>query len=319
MEPIRVMRSIRVLMMLLGLLLIAGWFAAAPYRAADNNTTAKIGEASRLNNIGVAYMNQQLFEKARKSCEGAAAQDPAMEVAKINRGVALLNLQRVDEAKAILEDVVKQDPKDAHAWYNLGLYYKNTNDTDAAIAAFKHVVEIDPIDADSWYFLGTAYVQAKQFPQAIEAFEHALKLNPLHASAEFGLSRAYQQSGDTDHAREHLKKFQYITQNKYGSPMSLAYGEQGQYSRAVESPQAQLKPPAQIKVQFVDMTREAGITTKPGVSASGTKPAYEPGSAACFIDYDGDGKVGLFLADNGAQGGMSLYHNLGGGKFNDVT
>src|SRR5215469_2493683 len=108
MEPIRIMRSIRVLMMLLGLLVIGALFAVAPYRAADSSTNAKIGEASRLNNIGVAYMNQQLFEKALKSFEAASAQDPTMEVAKINRGVALLNLQRVDEAKAILEDVVKQ-------------------------------------------------------------------------------------------------------------------------------------------------------------------------------------------------------------------
>ena len=107
-------------------------------------------------------------------------------------------------------------------------------------------------------FPGRIYVQAKQFPQAIEAFQHALQLNPLHASAEFGLSRAYQQSTDIDHAREHLKKFQYITQNKIGAPMSLAYGEQGQYSRAVESPSAVLKAPAQIKVRFVDMTAEAG-------------------------------------------------------------
>ena len=33
-------------------------------------------EASRLNNLGVAYMNQQLFEKALKSFEQAVALDP---------------------------------------------------------------------------------------------------------------------------------------------------------------------------------------------------------------------------------------------------
>ena len=159
----------------------------------------------------------------------------------------------------MLEDALKQDPRNPYAWYNLGLFAKNTGDAQAAIDAFHHVVEIDPNDADTWYFLGTAYVQAKQFSQAIDAFQHALKINPLHASAEFGLSRAYQQSGEIDHAREHLKKFQYITQNKIGAPMSLAYGEQGKYSRAVESPSAVLKAPAQIKVRFVDVTAEAGI------------------------------------------------------------
>ena len=43
------------------------------------------------------------------------------------------------------------------------------------------------------------------------------------------------------------------------------------------------------------------------------------GSGACFIDYDNDGKIDILLADNGAHGAMSLYHNLGNGKFEDVT
>src|SRR5690349_12231818 len=217
-------------------------------------------EAARHNNLGSAYMNQQLFEKGLKEFQQAIAADPKFAIARLNEGVAYLNLQKVDEAKASLEVALKQDAKNPNAWYSLGLLAKNTGDAQAATEAFKRVIEIDPNDADTWYFLGTAYVQAKQFPQAIDAFEHALKINPLHASAEFGLSRAYQQSSDTDHAREHLKRFQYITQNKIGAPMSLAYGEQGQYSRAVESPQAQLKPPPQIKVQFVDVTKSAGLT-----------------------------------------------------------
>ncbi len=171
---------------------------------------------------------------------------------------------------------------------------RRTPATPGAIDAFKHVTEIDPNDADTWYFLGTAYVQAKQFPQAIEAFQHALENQSLHASAEFGLSRAYQQSTDMDHAREHLKKFQYITQNKIGAPMSLAYGEQGQYSRAVESPAAVLKAPAQIKVQFVDVTKEAGIVSKPPVPAPVTQRTKPLGPGACFLDYDNDGKIESF-------------------------
>src|SRR5579864_3121785 len=336
------MKWSRVVLLAVLLLLAAGIFAAAPYRASDSNDgeagvaarqngrdpstgsgqaarpSTKIAEGARLNNIGVAYMNQQLFEKALKEFEAASAQDPALLIAKLNRGVALLNLQKVDEAKALLEEVVKQAPRDAHAWYNLGLYYKNTNETDAAATAFRHVTEIDPNDADTWYFLGTVYAQAKQYPQAIDAFEHALKLDPLHASAEFGISRAYQQSGDTEKSREHLKKFQYIKDNKLGAPMSLTYGEQGQYSRAEESAGVVEKVPAQIPVKFVDETKEAGLVWR------GTQPPPKLlsdflGAGACFLDYDGDGRIDLFVADGGPGGGMALYHNLGGGRFEDVT
>src|ERR1700730_7435911 len=259
-------------------------------------------EAARLNNLGVAYMKQQLFEKGLKSFQQAAEADPKLAIARLNVGIAYLNLQKVDEAKAALEDAAKQDPKNPNAWYGLGMLAKNTGDAPAAIDAFKGAIEIDANDADTWYFLGTAYVQAKQFPQAIDAFDHALKINPLHASGEFGLSRAYQQSGDVDHAREHLKKFQYITQNKLGAPMSLAYGEQGQYSRAVESPSAVLKAPAQIKGRFVDVTAEAGLATtttsdpKSPFGMAGTVPNLI-GYGACFLDYDGDGRADLFVGD----------------------
>ncbi len=274
-------------------------------------------EAARLNNLGVAYMNQQLFEKGLKQFQQATEADPKLAIARLNEGVAFLNLQKIDQAKAALEDALKQDPKNPNAWYSLGLLAKNTGDANASIEAFKHVTEIDANDADTWYFLGTAYVQAKQFPPAIDAFQQALKINPIHASAEFGLSRAYQQSGDPEHAREHLKKFQYITQNKIGSPMSLAYGEQGQYSRVVESPQSQLKPPPQIKVQFVDVSKTAGLSG--AVSQSPGTLAGFLGSGACFLDYDSDGRQDLFLADHGPNGGLALLHNIGAGKFEDVT
>src|SRR6202167_2161625 len=299
---------------LAGIFLAAlGLFARAP------QTQPKVAnpiEAARQNNLGCAYMNQQLFEKGLKAFQQAVELDPKLAIARLNEAIAFLNLQKVDEAKAALEAALKQDPKNPNAWYNLGLLAKNTGDATAAIDDFKRVAEIDPNDADTWYFLGTAYVQAKQFPQAIEAFQHALELNPLHASAEFGLSRAYQQSTDIDHAREYLKKFQYITQNKIGAPMSLAYGEQGLYSRAVESPSAMLKAPAQIKVQFADVTKEAGLPN--GQASNDTKQVSGGGPGACFLDFDGDGTLDLFVADNGPDGGVALYHN-DGGVFEDVT
>jgi tetratricopeptide (TPR) repeat protein len=300
---------------------LAGTFVAAfgLFATPQTQPVANPAEAARLNNLGAAYMNQQLFEKGLKCFQQAAELDPKLSTARLNEGIALLNLQKIDEAKTFLEDSLKLDPKNPNAWYNLGLLAKNTGDAQGAIDAFKHVAEIDANDADTWYFLGSSYAQAKQFPQAIDAFQHALQLNPLHASAEFGLSRAYQQSADIDHAREHLKKFQYITQNKLGAPVSLAYGEQGQYSRAVESPSAVLKAPAQTKVRFVDVTAEAGIASKPIPANYLTKPFFESGSGACFLDYDNDGKIDLFLADNGTHGGISLYRNLGNGRFEDVT
>ncbi len=56
-------------------------------------------EAARLNNLGVAYLNQQLFEKGLKQFQQAAEADPKLAIARLNVGIAYLNLQKVDEAK----------------------------------------------------------------------------------------------------------------------------------------------------------------------------------------------------------------------------
>jgi len=207
--------------------------AAAPqdsHSKPDNST-----EAARLNNLGAAYMNQQLFEKGLKAFQEASALDPRLEIASLNQGIALLNLARIDPAKVLLEAAGKNAPDDPHAWFSLGLLYKNSDNPQGSVNAFRRVTEIDPNDADSWYFHGAASAQLKQYPQAIDAFQHALKVNPLHASAEFGIARAYQQSGDAAQAREHLVRFQHITQSKLGSPIGLAYGDQGKYSLVEEA------------------------------------------------------------------------------------
>ena len=298
-------------------LLVAAAAIIAIALLAANAPAPNPQEAARLNNIGVAYMNQQLFEKALKSFEAAAAADPTLEVATVNRGVALLNLQRLDEAKALLDQAVKTNPKEPNAWYNLGLYYKNSADAGAAVDAFRRVTEIDPSDADTWYFLGSTYAQLKQFPDAIESFNHALKLDPHHASAQFGLARAYQQSGQADPAHEAMKKFQYITQNKLGAPISLSYGEQGKYSRAEDSPVAVEKVAMAIPVRFRAVTETVGILSKPSASNSRDLASFL-GPGACFLDYDNDGRIDVLLADNGPEGGLALFHNLGG-DFEDVT
>src|SRR5208283_6057356 len=110
-----------------------GLFATLPQTQLKSNPL----EAARLNNLGAAYMNQQLFEKALKDFQEAFALDPKLTIARLNEGVALLNLQKIDEAKAALDDALKSDPKNPNAWYNLGLLAKNTGDAEAAINAFR--------------------------------------------------------------------------------------------------------------------------------------------------------------------------------------
>src|SRR5579864_5640831 len=272
-------------------------------------------QANRLNNLGVGYMNQQAFKKALGYFQQARTADPELVAGEVNEGIALLNLQQIEQARQILLEAVKTDPGNARAWYNLGLLYRGDNQPKAALDAFQHAAELEPKDADSHYFLGTVYMQLKEFPQAISQFQKTLNLDAYHASAEFGLARAYQQSGNMAEARVRLAKFQQITKSKLGAAMSVAYGDQGPLSLAESSSATVEAVPPAIPVRFVEAAEQAGLRVAQPAAAK-SNPA---GPGACLLDYDGDGKIDIFVASGGKQGGMALYHNLGDGKFADVT
>jgi len=303
----------------MGMLVRSGTPTAKEPRQEKSAATTKPGatsgkaEAYRLNTLGVAYMNRQRPADAQKYFEQALAADPKFAVAKLNMGVALLNQQKLEAARGVLEEVAKQLPRDAYAWYNLGLVYKDVGEPEKGIAAFRHVTEIVE-EADAYYFIGYLNSQLQKYDEAIAAFQKGLALYPYHASSEFGLARAFQRKGDVDAAREHLARFQKITTQHLGAPFGAGYGDQGRLSLA-ELPLSSLaEAPAAIPVRY---TAQASAFVSKG--ASGKHVESGPGSGACFFDYDGDGEPDLFLVSGAADSASHLLHNLGDGRFEDVT
>ena len=286
--------------------------SAGPQRT--TSSAAGSAAAIRLNNLGVAYMNQARVAEALQTFRRAAAQDPSLFAARLNEGIALLNSQQLGEARDVLLDATRRQPQSARAWYNLGIAYRTLAQNPAAVDAFEQVARIDPGDADTMYFLGQLHLQAQRYDQAIVSFEKCLALDSLHLSAEFGLSRAYLLSGNDAAAAQHLTRFDQLTESKIGKQISLTYGEQGIYSTAEPAGAAEAAP-ADFRVRF---TAGPLSPANPGVrrQVSGTPDHFEQlaGAGACFIDFDADGKPDLLL-----PGPVStLYRNTGGG-FSDVT
>jgi Tfp pilus assembly protein PilF len=259
-------------------------------------------EAARLNNLGVAMMNQQLMEKAVAKFDAALKADPSLLVAQLNRGIALLNQQKLADAEAALQAVIKKDPTNARAWYNLGLAHRGDGDTAAALEDFQHAAKLAPDDPDVYYFVGTLYSQQQDYPKAIENFEHALRLQPLHASAEFGLAKALQRSGKTDLAKIHLQKFEHLTQTKVSTPITLSYGEQGRLSMAEDIITNEPAVGPMIPVRFVP---------EPIGKTAATVSTEASGGGICLLDTKADGHFDVVTVTNTKPNPIRLYHKVG--------
>ena len=284
---------------LVSLISVSAWTADKP---ADRTAAAK------LNNLGVAYMNQQRMDKAVEEFDQALKADPGLTVAELNKGIALLNLQKLPEAAAALNAAAAKDPSNPRVWYNLGLLRRSEGKPAEAIEAFQRVLKIDPNDPDTHYFLGAMYSQQQEFPKAIAEFEVALRLNPLHASAQFGLARALQRSGNGEAAREHLQTFDHLTKTNLSSPMTLVYGEQGRYSTAQEAITQEPKVGPMIPVTFV---------AQPIGHATGSSPEVRTANAGggiCMLDINGDGHPDLVVMSDGEHA-IRVYHNVGDGTW----
>ncbi len=286
--------------LLVGLIAMSAWPSDKP-----------TGNAAKLNNLGVAYMNQQRMDKAVEEFDQALKADPGMTAAELNKGIALLNLQRLPEAEAALNKAAAEEPSNPRVWYNLGLLRRSQGKPADAIDAFQRVLKIDPNDPDTHYFLGAMYSQLQEYSKAIAEFETVLRLQPLHASAQFGLARALQRSGNVDAAREHLQTFEHLTKTNLSAPMTLTYGEQGRYSTAQDVVTQEPKVGPMMPVTFVAQPMGRATPASPGA------PSGKAGGGICMLDVTGGGRFDLVVMGDGEHA-VRVYHEAADGKWSEL-
>ena len=113
-------------------LMVAG-SVLLPCREARAAASASEQMAARANNIGVAYMNQQLTEKALQKFMDARQADAAAVTPLINEGLAYLYLRKLPEAEESLQKATTLDPESVRAWYGLGVTHFSGGNQDAAL------------------------------------------------------------------------------------------------------------------------------------------------------------------------------------------
>ena len=297
------------------LLIVPTWsafFQQAPAKSSKQ-------QLMRANNLGVAYLNQQRLDQALKQFEQAVAIDKNNSTVQLNVGIAQLNLSHVPESEAALQRAAQLDPKNPAVWYNLGLLHRNNGQAEQALTEFSKAGSLAPDDADTHYFLGDLYSQQQKYAEAEREFRRAVALDPVSVSAEFGLARALQREGKSADAKPHFERFQKLTHDKLGSPISQIYGEQGPLSLARVIPGEPAVPPA-IPVRFVRIEDGLRIDGASRIALNDERRAPAPGPGICVFDLDGDGTPDILLTRSQTNGGhVALLMNRGNGKFEDIS
>ncbi|MDX2042892.1 MAG: FG-GAP-like repeat-containing protein [Acidobacteriota bacterium] len=319
------------------ILVFAGMFCSAINpNASQLAATQKREELYRLNNLGVALMEQYKHEDAVKQFKLALGQDANFAIARVNLAMAQYFLNDVKSAVAESQAALKLTPTSLHAQYVLGAAYKNDRLYDEALAAFNKVLAVDPKDPYTNIQIGQIYSSKQQYPQAAEAFRRAMDAEPYNATAVYSLAQALIRAGNQTEGQKLLAQFQKLKASGYSTTLGNTYGEKGKYAEAVVSTgaEAELVSKQGLAVKFVDAAAGLNLKTsgKPLSAALGrklTKAEFTEDTkrelVAAFSsnialgDFDGDNKLDALVS--GVESGkpfIKLFKNEGG-KFADVT
>jgi Tfp pilus assembly protein PilF len=304
---------------------------------AQTETQQKRERLYRLNNLGVALMEQFKHEEAAKQFKEALASDRNFALARINLALAyyFLNDTRsaVEEARA----AVKLAPDSLHAHYILGASLRNEKLYDEAIAEFNKVLAGDPQDPATNIQFGQIHAQQQKYDQAIAAFSRALEAEPYNATAAYSLAQALIRTGKTADGQKMLGRFQRLRASGYATTLGNVYGEKGRYAESVLSTGAEpdLVDKEGAQISFVDATAGIDIKTsvktlssvigrkieKTGFNDQLKRELIAPLSSSVGLgDFDNDNRLDLLVSGIGGDDKpfIKLLKNEGG-KFSDVT
>jgi len=318
---------------------LAGYFGFSPGRGAQAQDDARLKREQlyRLNNVGVAFMEQYKHEDAVKQFKQALERDPNFAVARINLALAYYYL---NDSRAAVEEAragVKLAPDSPHAHYALAVALRNEKLYDEALAEFNKVLSIDPRDSATNIQIGQLHAQKQQYPQAVAAFQRAIESESYNATAVYSLAQALNRSGQAAEGRKAFDRFQQLQASGYKTTLGNLYGEKGRYAEAVVSTGAEpdLVSKEAPNVRFVEAGAGINVKTnvKPLTGAIGRKIGKAEfndqlkrdlvapfNSSVALADFDGDGLPDLFVSglDDAGKPFVKLLRNEGG-KFSDVT
>lgn len=170
-------------------------------------------------------MAEKRYDAAIQTYQDLLKNEPKNAVYMNMIGIAYLNMNNYDQAKKNFIRATKADKTYSSAVNNLGMVYYHQKNFRRAIREYQRAAMIDPTLAGTHANLGFAYYNTNKFPEAATEFQKALELDPHifersdkvgtmvqdrsvtnHGLFFFTMAKVYAQKGDAAHCAEYLRK-----------------------------------------------------------------------------------------------------------------
>ena len=155
-------------------------------------------------NIGLAYLKQQQYEKARRPFErldklGIREPRPALLLA-----TCMILGDAPKDGLALIQQR-KLEAQDKSALYLEAVAYARLNQLDKSTAIFQSLLSTDATRARATFLLGQAMHDGHRLPEAVEYLTETLRIEPGHGGAHRELGKVYISQQNFELAERELK------------------------------------------------------------------------------------------------------------------
>ena len=281
-------------------------------------------------NLGIALFNLPDLPAAQKELQAASAAAPNTPQPHYVLGLLAKTQNRSEEAITAFQKVLRIDPNDVGANVNLGQLYAQQRKYTEAIAVLRTAVAAEPYNMTALYNLGTSLIRGGQREEGQKVIAQFSELRQRGSGTTLGASyleqgryaEAIASTGAepelvdkrtpevvfTDVTSAVLPRGEWTSpaESNTGAVVLFDYDLDGDLD-LLEVAGAKQRLLRNDNGKFTDVTDKSGSLAPPAIGA---------GVAAVAGDYDNDGRPDIFIL---RQGGSTLYHNDGNGRFSIVT
>jgi tetratricopeptide (TPR) repeat protein len=277
-------------------------------------------------NQGIALLYLQKTDESKKALQTALELNPGNPQAWYNLGLAQQAGFELDAALASFQQAVKADPADADSYYFEGVCYQELKQFDQAIAAFRKAIEINPVHASAQFGLARALQHQGQTAESKEHFKLFQHMTNTKISSAIGL--AYGERGHystvTPVEEPEVAQPGMIPVKLVARPMIAPTVKAAAFTATGGACMIDATGSGAMDLVLMQSGEQAIRVLHP--KADGAYEDWDAAAAglkakghavACAVgDFDGDGLNDLAVALDDA---VLLFHNLGKGKFENVT
>ncbi len=277
-------------------------------------------------NQGIALLYLQKTDESKKALQTALELNPGNPQAWYNLGLAQQAGFELDAALASFQQAVKADPADADSYYFEGVCHQELKQFDQAIAAFRKALEIDPLHASAQFGLARALQHQGQTVESKEHFKLFQHMTNTKISSAIGLAYGERGRYSTVTPVEEPESIQpaMIPVHLVARPLLAPAAKAGIFTTTGGACMMDATGSGAMDLVLMQAGEQAirvlhpkadGAYEEWGAAAAGLKAKGH--AVACAVgDFDGDGLNDLAVALDDA---VLLFHNLGKGKFENVT